>query len=363
MGRNLVFYYWRNECPLRRWEEDHVFCWKRYAPGETVYCNLAFPVSIGLLRAVSADTVILHATALSLRYQLSGYQRLLDIIGATCKSNTRVIAMPLDEFRDIDRLDECLAFSGAQLVYTTVRQENWSLYYKLTPHERLRNCLTSYVDEALLSDCVSLNVERQHRPIDVMYRAWEAEAWLGKFGALKVEVGEFTRRWARQHARPHDFGTAGNAQIRGNAWLKALSQSKATVGVEGGSSILDFCGDIRLYQQQSLDNSLEAEVTLARLLASDGRHGVHSAMSPRNIEAALTKTLQILVEGLYSGVLSINEHYIPLAPDFTNLNESLALIDLEEHCNKIVDAAFGAVTSTEAYRWRNFVKFAFSEAF
>jgi hypothetical protein len=54
------------------------------------------------------------------------------------------------------------------------------------------------------------------------------------------------------------------------------------------------------------------------------------AISPRHLEAVITKTAQVLVEGRYSGVLEPDRHYIPVRRDFSNLDEALErLHDLE----------------------------------
>jgi hypothetical protein len=47
-------------------------------------------------------------------------------------------------------------------------------------------------------------------------------------------------------------------------------------------------------------------------------------LSGRNVEAAGTKTVQLLLEGAYGGYLEPDVHYIPLRKDFSNLDEALA---------------------------------------
>ena len=50
---------------------------------------------------------------------------------------------------------------------------------------------------------------------------------------------------------------------------------------------------------------------------------VYSAISPRVFEAALAEACQVLVPGHYLGILHANEHYIPLAADFSNIVQVL----------------------------------------
>ena len=47
-------------------------------------------------------------------------------------------------------------------------------------------------------------------------------------------------------------------------------------------------------------------------------------LSGRNVEAAGTKTVQLLLRGVYGGYLEPDVHYVPLEKDFSNLDEAIA---------------------------------------
>ena len=46
-------------------------------------------------------------------------------------------------------------------------------------------------------------------------------------------------------------------------------------------------------------------------------------VTPRHFEAIITKTCQVLLEGHYKGVLVPERHFIPLKPDWSNLEHIL----------------------------------------
>ena len=48
-------------------------------------------------------------------------------------------------------------------------------------------------------------------------------------------------------------------------------------------------------------------------------------ISPRNIEAALSKTVQIALIDSYSNIMSPDVHYIPLNKDYSNIDEVIKL--------------------------------------
>ena len=63
-------------------------------------------------------------------------------------------------------------------------------------------------------------------------------------------------------------------------------------------------------------------------------------LSGRNVEAAGTKTVQLLLEGAYGGYLEPDVHYIPLRKDFSNVGESIAKFRDEGFCARVRENAF-----------------------
>jgi hypothetical protein len=67
------------------------------------------------------------------------------------------------------------------------------------------------------------------------------------------------------------------------------------------------------------------------------------AISPRHLEAVITKTAQLLVEGSYSGVLEPERHYIPVRRDFSNLDEGLERLRDVEAVEAMAERAYREV--------------------
>jgi len=111
-----------------------------------------------------------------------------------------------------------------------------------------------------------------------------------------------------------------------------LGQSKATLGVEGGSSICDDDGSQRQAFAQGLpiDQGREGEIDLF-------------CLSPRHLEAAASGTLQILIEGDYNGLLHPNAHYVPVKSDLSDLAEALETIKDEKRVLAITNRALHEV--------------------
>ena len=72
-------------------------------------------------------------------------------------------------------------------------------------------------------------------------------------------------------------------------------------------------------------------------------------ISGRNIEAAGTKTVQILFEGEYGGYFQPDTHYIPLKKDFTNFDEVVDKFSDSSYSSQIATNAYDLVMSELTY--------------
>ena len=93
--------------------------------------------------------------------------------------------------------------------------------------------------------------------------------------------------------------------------------------------------EIKKYQNKN-PKALPEEIVVSVVPIQD-RNKNYTAISPRNLEAALIGTLQILTPGSYSNFLKPKEHYIPIMQDMSNIDEVLLSISDKEYCKKITE--------------------------
>ena len=120
-------------------------------------------------------------------------------------------------------------------------------------------------------------------------------------------------------------------------------------------SLLDPTGTIRRCVEQQLIRRPAAtfeEIEARCFPGEDGRHAF-TAISPRNLEAALARTVQIATPGAYSGVLSAGEHYLPLSPDCANAAEVVAQMRDAQLVDRVATRAREAVLDVPALRAAN----------
>lgn len=83
---------------------------------------------------------------------------------------------------------------------------------------------------------------------------------------------------------------------------------------------------------------------------------VMNQISPRIFEAIENKTLLVLSEGEYSGVIKAGKHYFPLKKDLSNLNEMIKLLKDNNNIQKIVDNAYVDIIDSNKYGYKSYVK-------
>ncbi|WP_165185469.1 hypothetical protein [Caulobacter soli] len=329
----LVLYNWRGQWPMRRWEHQRIFAWRTCFPGRVSFLNIGFPFNSAWIAQLDPDLVLIDATALTARYTrvgLGGLRRAMEAL----PPRARRVAAPLDEFLGLQALRDFLVEARIDLLLTALEPALWDSVYPVAQRPfALRRFLTSYVDDKLMRRGSS---DLARRSIAVSYRAWEAPAWLGEMGELKREVGVRAAAWARARGHRADVAVDGERRLVGEAWIRLLGASRAVVGVEGGSSLVDLTGEARA-------DDLASRIEIR-------------AMSPRHLEAVATRTFQVLVEGDYSGVLEAGTHYQPVRRDLSDIEAALDLSRDVRRAQAMADRAHAEIVASGRYSWRTVVR-------
>lgn len=357
----LVLHYKRgnSEYPLRSSVEDHLFAWRRYSSYDVVYVNAGYHLPIKLLARLDPAAVVFHTSLLSTRWSRPHFQALIPQLLRMRDWSCAKIAMPQDEFTNTDILDDFLAEVGTSHVLTCAAETDWANIYPRTSASgaAFTRILTGYLDEQTIARVAAMAAP-QPRPIDIGYRAWKAAPWLGQWGRHKVDLAVAVTNAASQRGMVVDVSVDGADTLLGDDWFRFLLSCRATIGVEGGASILDRDGGIKArvdeFQRQFSDAGSD-EVAAACFPDAEGSLNL-MAISPRHLEACLTRTMQILVEGEFNGVLQAEKHYFPVKSDYSNLGEALDFLSDETAVREMTDRAYADVVGSEAVTYRRFIR-------
>lgn len=370
MSNILIIYYFRYQFPMRKAIEEHLYSFKKYGQEKIHYLNAAFDFP-SYLKKMHWDVIIYHTTYLSV-YRWGGqqnprfhYEKCLEENKVFERSSACRAILPQDEF--YNSVFACRFINDMKItdVFSVSPMSEWPKIYKEVnfEHVRFHKVLTGYLADDVLKDIDQLRVKNQNRTIDIGYRAWKAEFWLGRHGLLKNLVGEIVNKAAKKVPVKTDISNEQKDVLLGLDWYRFLLRCKFVLGVEGGSSILDYKGDICCKVNEYLKNNPTAsfeEVERCCFPEEDGKLSLF-AISPRHFEACATLTCQILVEGEYDGVLKPYVHYIPLKKDFSNIQEVLEILADNKTRETIVENAYRDIVASKKFHYSHFVSFVLTE--
>jgi hypothetical protein len=324
----LLMLYWAEPFrPLRPTIRQHLRLFEAAPDRPRVsYLNVALGVP-GWVRRARFDVIALHTTVLCARWfaRAADVRRALDWVAA---SPALKLALPQDEYDHSAVLDDWLTDLGVSVIGTNFGPAHRSaLYPRASQRARFIRVLTGYIDDALAGRVVPALRPAAARPLDLVYRASRLPYWFGHHGQLKHRVGTAARSAAAELGLRADVSVEPGDTIQSNRWYDFLASGRATVGCESGSSALDRRGEIQAAVRALLTErpDLSFEEVSARLPAGWDAYRFY-ALGPRHLEAVLTRTCQILVEGEYDGLFQAGAHYVPVRRDLANLADALAVV-------------------------------------
>lgn len=360
MAKILVLYYTR-QYPMRASQRDFLFSFKKYALGhECFYLNAFTNFYFSNLKKQNFDLVILTWSFLDSRFMRENYLRLLEKFSFINDFSCPKIMMPQDEFSHTDLLCKTGEHFHVDNIFSVCPESEWAKVYKTIDFSKVKfyQLLTGYIEDSLVSKIEAISKKTEHkRLIDVGYRSGSAVYW-GRFNLIKFRIADEFLKISNKYGIISDIKFGWQNFLKGDEWYRFLLNCKYIPGVEGGSSVVDWDGSLVDCVQNYLKINPNADYDdVEKHCISAGRDGEINvkAISPRHLEACLTKTCQILIEGSYNGVLESGKHYISLKEDFSNLDEIVDKLGDEEMRTKIVNQAYEDIILSGKYSYRSMV--------
>lgn len=276
------------------------------------------------------------------------------------------VALPQDEFNNTDLLCGFINEFDIDIVFSVAPESEWKKIYGSVnrPGVKFYSVLTGYLDEGTIKRVKKIARSITERPIDVGYRGWYAAPWAGRHGLLKAQIFDLFKDKAPLAQLRTDLSTDEKDTLLGDEWYRFLLRCKYTISVEGGASIWDRDGTITKRTDNYLllhPGATFEEVEEACFPNMDGSLNL-VALSPRHLEACLTRTCQILVAGKYNGILKAGEHYLELKRDFSNIDVILNTIKRDHLREEIIERAYQDIVGSGRYTYRSLVEFVLNKS-
>ena len=330
---------------------DHLDAFHKYSSHQIFELSTIhnIPSSIDLNKF---DVIVVHYT-LGIGFEHFISQKTKNALG---QSNAIKVVFIQDEYRIINKVNQSLVDLDADILFTCVPQSEIHKVYSKNILKDLTiiNNLTGYAPEHTSKNTLKNFNERQ---IDVGYRSRKTPFWLGTLGLEKWKIVDNFIENTKNSNLITDLSYNESDRIYGKSWPIFLSSCKSVLGVESGSSIFDFTGEVQNNVENYVSKNPNAdfnEVFEIFLKDLDGNIKLNQ-ISARVFESAMYKTLMILFEGEYSGILTPWKHYVPLKKDFSNIDEVLAIFENPKKAQNIIDIAYNDLIVSGSYSYKKFI--------
>lgn len=266
------------------------------------------------------------------------------------------IVMKQDEHYMTKSFVDYCAENKIDLLLTLWDLETAERVYKSNENNQrlhLMHFMTGYVPDTY----VGMDIDLEDRNIDVGYRGSIQPLLFGRLAYEKREIGERFITYAAKAGLKCDVSSKWEDRFMGVEWLNFLKRCKAVLGVESGSDIVDYTGDVKKrYDRFVKEHSKATEEEILGFVEQFKSEITYRAISPRHLEAAACGALQILYEGEYQGILKPYVHYVPLKRDYSNIEEVIGYIKDDDRRKEIVIRAREDIILSGKYSFRRFVE-------
>jgi len=247
---------------------------------------------------------------------------------------------------------------GINLVFTVVPTKNIHRIYPQEdfPSVRFINNLTGYVPEDLpIMDKI---LPPSKRDIIVGYRGRPLHIKYGQLGRDKIRIGKMVKEYCMLHNIKHDIAWTEEARIYSDKWYEFIASCRSMLGTESGSNVFDWDGSLSARIEEFVKNNsgVNEDDIYHMIIKPLEQPGLMNQISPRCFETIALRTVLILFEGTYSGILEPWKHYIPLKKDGSNLDEVFTLLHDENYIDKMVETAYEEIIASDKYSYRTFVE-------
>ncbi len=261
-----------------------------------------------------------------------------------------------DEYENTSTISNWIRKAGISLVMTCVPPEGVEFVYPAAEHPGVEflQTLTGFVpeDEDLDRHIVPMSA-RESR---IGYRGRVLPFHYGTLGYEKHRIGAEVRRLAGERNIPVDIEVDDSKRIYGEEWYRFLGSVRATLGTESGSNVFDFDGALKRQAAQAQADGVAYLDFFAKYLVDKEGHVTMNQVSPKFFEAIRLRTALVCFEGEYSGVIRVNEHFIPLKKDFSNIDEVFEKLDDIEFLEGLTARAYRDIIESDRYSYGDFVE-------
>jgi hypothetical protein len=258
-----------------------------------------------------------------------------------------------DEYENTYRSWHWIKRLGFGLVFSTVPAPNIMKVYPKQefPATRFENALTGYVSSYAQRQDIKPPSRRTNL---VGYRGRSLPLRYGQLGFDKVDIGRIVRDYCISEGLDHDIAWDEDSRIYGDAWPQFVASSRGMLGSESGSNIFDWDGQLaqevaaaRAKNPRASDQDIYDDLLLPK-----EQPGLMNQISPRIFEAIALRSVLVLLEGTYSGIVKSGVHYLPVRRDGKNLRDVFGALADGRAMDDMAERTFEDIVASGLYSYR-----------
>jgi hypothetical protein len=293
-----------------------------------------------LIRRWRGDAIVLLHSVFSNAQLLSG--RLLEAIARRPEPRAFFIG---NEYKLMpEKMQFCETLSVSLLVSQSSSCDVHSLY-----RHRLGCAVEGIPNTGLDADMFQPRTDPGGRPIDLGYRADLSPRYLGH--TERQDIADYFQSRADTLGLRVDISLDPSQRFDETGWAGFLNRCKGQLGTEAGGDYFELTDRTRVAVNKfELAHPQASFQDVYDLFFRDYCRSVPiRIMSGRNVEAAGTKTAQVLFEGRYDGYFEPDVHYIPLKKDFSNIDDVMRKFRDTAFRSEVADRAYHVATTQLTY--------------
>lgn len=186
------------------------------------------------------------------------------------------------------------------------------------------------------------------RPIDLGMRAFPEPVYFGHQD--RRSIADYFVAHAQDLGLVVDISLDEADRFSPSQYAAFLNRCRGQLGTEAGSDYFDFHDEFN--ERASLLFLATPDLPPggpAAFYAEQGEYFPVRVISGRHVEAAGTKTVQILFPGDYSGFFQPDVHYLALEKDFSNIDDVMRRFRDDDVCRSIAENAYRVAVEELTY--------------
>lgn len=331
---------------------EHIACFGKYSQHRSFYCHLDPTTEFNL------DLARFDALAFHYSIRLPYDQVSPSAAVAVSKFRGLKFLFIQDEYDNVYRAWHWIRHLGFQLVFTVVPTQSIEKIYpaKDFPNTRFVSNLTGCVPDDLKGSS-DLPAPSQ-RELIIGYRGRPLPIRYGRLGIEKILIGSLLKAYCDQKGIRSDIAWSEKSRIYGPDWYRFMLSCRSMLGSESGSNVFDWDGTLvsRIAEfKKNNPKALDVEI-YEKFVHGEERDGLMNQVSPRVFEAIAAKTVLVLFEGDYSGVVKADVHFVAVKKDGSNLVDVIRRLSDGAYVDAMAERAYQDVILSGNYSYHAFVQ-------